>query len=418
MAESTPYTKLRQSQYRGPSTSEDYNARIAENYRDLVILYNQVRLLDADVDEFYRTAASDQLGLARLLTDLESRVTTLEGASKRLTFGSDAQLDNARFASSPFAVGPAERCFLDTGHGVLLLPRVDSSSLSKLFFTNNDGVDVLSPTLETRVLADVTTADGPSAFIDSSAPELAVLRRPGRIWERNVVVDTTNPNGAALTFYVKTPTDLFTTDKSNVIVLHPYPAFSTDLIEVAYTTMVDPLMQDGDGYTVLNSNGWHNGTPAAIGWLPPGGFPGDTILNSGPKAFFFDPLAVTGLRIKLKSRNPHPDSGKQVYSYGLSSLDLRFDKFLTSGRAMLRFDAPSAQTISSVTSIQPQIWNVAPAAWPNVFSTRVIWETALNSGVYTLTPVPLSKKVWIEVTLNMTDGKGSPALSGLTLTYS
>jgi hypothetical protein len=84
---------------------------------------------------------------------------------------------------------------------------------------------------------------------------------------------------------------------------------------------------------------------------------------------------------------------------------------------MIRFDAPSTDTISSVTSVTPQIWNTPEYLVDDVFSYRVIWETSFNSGSYTLTPVALSKRVWIEVTLKQTPDQGTPALSGLILKY-
>src|SRR4029079_6285650 len=128
MPESSPYTRLRSLQYRGPSNSDDYNARILEHFKDLVVLYNQSRILAAAVDEFYRRAVQEQMSMERVVADLESRIDTLEGSAKRLTFHSDAQLDTARFdaGGAGFAVASTGRCFLDSEHGFLLLPRVDT----------------------------------------------------------------------------------------------------------------------------------------------------------------------------------------------------------------------------------------------------------------------------------------------------
>jgi hypothetical protein len=416
MADS-PYSKLRQVQYRGPSTSDDYNARVEENYKDLVVLYNRIRLLDVDLAEFYRHTLQDQLALARVLADLEERVVTLEGDTNRFTFYSTDQVDNDRFDETPFAVAEASRLTHDTQHGLLTLPKVDAASLSKLFFVDSAGSDVVPPSLETRVVPDLNSADSATAIVDSSQPELAVIRRAGRIWERNVLATVVDSDGAIMTFYLKVPTDLYTTDKSNALLVHAYPAFSTDVLEIAYTTNPNAIMQDADNYTVLNDTAMHAGNTAAFGWVPPGGFTGDTQIDSGPRLYYFDPLPITGLRLKLRTTRYIQEGASFIYSYGLSRLDLRYDRFMSSGRTILRFDAPEGETISSVTDVQPQVWNVVGADWPGVFSWRALWETGPNSGTYTETPVAASDRVWIEVTLTETPGGGTPALSGVSVEY-
>lgn len=99
----------------------------------------------------------------------------------------------------------------------------------------------------------------------------------------------------------------------------------------------------------------------------------------------------------------------------MSKLDVRFDKFIDSGKAIIKFDAPVNTTINSITSVQPQIWNVPEYFVDNVFSYRVLWQT--ESSTFTTQPVPQSSSVWVEVTLNRTPGGGTPVLSGLLLSY-
>lgn len=420
---STPYTRKRAAQYRGPSTSDDYNQREKEVYNDLVVLYNRARLSEVEVDEFFRRIAKDQLSMTEALQDLEARINTLEGVDNRFTFYSENQLDTARFdGDADYAVAAEDRLTSDPNHGLLLLPRVDTSSLSKLFYTNTEGQEVIPSSFEAKVVGDTNTADNATSFIDSSLPEFALYRKPGVIWERNVVVDASHANGARLTLYVKVPSDLFTTDRSNAIVMHPFPHFGTTIESISYSTRVDPELSEDDNYVPLNPSNYYAGETAARGWIAPGGWTGveegnDTIVNAGPRAFYFKPQTVTALRIELHQADYYREDGKFIYSYGLSQLDLRYDKFLTEGKAFIRFDAPNAQTISAINDVQPQIWNVSPADLDNVFSYRTIWETSLDSGLYTETPVANSAKVWIEVTLTGFND-WVPALSGLTVDYS
>lgn len=413
-----PYTEARDVQYRGPSTSEDYNQRIEENYRDLVVLYNRARLYGARSQEAYRRLLKEHLELIRFVDELDQRVIALEAVANQMNFYTSTQLDTDRFNSTGFAISVADRLSAQTKYGLLTLPKVESSSLSKLSYFDNNGEARLPSTLQTNVIPDATTADSATATIDTSLPEYAVLGDVGRIWERNVVVDAPNVNGARLSVYVKVPTDLFTTDKSNVLTIDPFPLMGTDIEGVYLTTKASPNLTEEDGYTAVNSTAIYSGVTEAVGWVAPGGWANDAALYAAPKKFYFDPQVVTAFKIKLRRPTYYVEGTKYIYSYGASVLDLGYDKFLSTGKAILRFDAPDGDTISSVTSVDPHIYNVAESDVPDVFDYRVIWETSYNSGSYTLTPVPLSNRVWVEVTLTETTGKGTPALSGLTVSYS
>lgn len=415
-----PYTKRRAAQYRGPSTSDDYNKRIEENYQDLVVLLNNARISDVELDELYRRMIKDNLSLARMLDDLESRIATLESAANRFTFYNADQID------SDFLDSGIDVCSHSPQYGILTLPEVSSSSLSKLIFTNAEGREVAPPSLEMRVVPNILTADNPAdnnTFIDSSAPQYALYRKPGLIWERNVVVDSPHAEGAELNLYVKVPTDLSTTVNSNNLVIHPFPHFGTTVKEIAYSVTPDPLLQDSDGYEKFNAAGHYAGEEAAKGWVVPGGWTGanageDAVMDAGPLVFNFTPKPITALRITLHQDTYYQESGKYIYSYGLAHLDLRYNKYLKEGTTLIRFDAPPGG-FQDITDVQPQIWNVHPAELSNVFSYRVVWPATISDPTPSLeseVALPNSERVWIEVTIKNTDG-WTPSLSGLIVDY-
>lgn len=416
----TPYTKLRPLQYRGPSTSDDYNSRIQENYRDLLALINQAQVLREVVRDGFGQLVKDHYFIAQNITSLQGRIATLELNAHSLgsTLHDSDDTETNRFTNTPFQVATSARLTRDPYNGLILLPRIDSSSVSKLSFTDQDGNVQVPSGLEMRVSGDSSGADTGTAVIDTSDPTQAVAKAVGRVWERNVIVSATNGNGAIMTAYLQVPVDLFTSASSNVVLINPYPVFSVDILEVAYTTSPNIFLQDSDGYVPINSGAFYTNNTQAINWVAPGGWTGDTILNSPPRAFYFDPQPITGLRIKLRQRTSYHQGSHFVYSYGLSLLDLRYEKFLSTGVTMVKVTPQAGQTISKVTSVQPQIYNVAESELPDVFSYRVIWETSFNSGIYTLSPVPNSQRAWIEVTLNSTANNGTPALSGLSVSYS
>lgn len=419
-----PYTKKRHAQFRGPTTSDDFNNRTEEYYRDLVTLTNRAELSEIETEETRRRILNDHMGLSTLIQDLRERIESLELGETRVGFFSGTQIDNARFDNQPlYKIESVDRLSFDSTHGLLTLPKVDVSSLSKLFFVNSEGDGVVPPSLEMRVVGTNTTADWTDAVIDESPPELSVYRRPGMVWERNVIVNSINANGAEMTVYVKVPTDLFTTDKSNTILIHPYPLFSTTIRDISYTVSEPAMLDETTAWVNLNSGASYLGEAAAVGHVAPGGWTGvhtgtDAIVGSGPKLFHFPAKSITAFRIRLHQPRFVREDADYVYSYGISRLDLRYDKFLKEGRAMIRIDAPVGQTISNIDGddVQPQIWNVPRPLLGDVFSYRVIWETAPDSGTYTTTPVPNSSRVWIEVTLKMVDDY-VPSLSGLTVGY-
>lgn len=413
----TPYTQHRHYQFRGPTHSDSENKKNEENYLDLVSLYNMLRVLGDEFDEGYGRLLKDHIAVTRKLQELESRQDILDAGTDTLTFHEPGQVDTDLFVGTPYEITETVECTHDLMHGVVTLPHVVSSSVSKLAFVNSDNSILVPSTLEARVEGEPGTADSAGSTIDSNEPEVAVARQTGRIWERNVIVNAPDDH-AEMQVFIKAPTDLFTTDWANAIILHAYPVMGVDIVDVSYTTNPNVLMDTGDGYVTLNDIGIHSGNDDAVGWLPPGGWMGDEDLNAGPRVYHFSPKRITGLKITLRQRHYYNEGGVYVYSYGMTAVDLRQNKFLDEGKVMIRFDAPDSETISEITNVIPQMYNVAEADYPEVFSYRVIWETAFDSGVYTTSPVPFSNRVWLEVTLNKMPEGGTPALSGLTVQFS
>lgn len=416
-----PYTKRRYVQYRGPSTSDDYNKRIEEAYNDLVVLYNRSRLANVELEELYRRMVKDQVSLTREIDDLESRIQSLEINDNRLTFHSDEQIDTDFFNGTTFEVPTEERLSFDGTHGFLTLPKLVNSSVSKFTFVDKDGEEVVPPGIETRVVGDPATADNATSNIDSSDVTHALLRKPGMIWERNVVVNTPDSDGAEMDVYIRVPVEISATNKANAISLSPFPAYGVTIKDISYTTRVDPMLQESDGYVNLNANEHYSGDNDAVGWVVPGGWTGtnenkDWILNSGPRMFYFNPKDITAIRITLHQDDYIHEDADYVYSYGSSRFDLRHDKFMSSGKTILHLD----DDVMSVDSVAPEIYNVSSSKIEDVFSYRILAETSPGSGVYEVVDDETfigGQDTYIEVTLQNTDG-WTPALSGLTVEYS
>jgi len=140
----------------------------------------------------------------------------------------------------------------------------------------------------------------------------------------------------------------------------------------------------------------------------------DEVKNSSPLCFYFSDIDMTAIRIVLRQENYFKELGKYVYTYGLSDLDIRYDKFATSGKTIFNFKAPSDKLISAVVSVDPVIFNVPRSQMSNAFSYRVIYQDGVN---YSTNNPGASSEIWVEVTLNMLDDKTPPILSDLIIDY-
>jgi len=412
------YSEQEHAQWRGPTSSDNYNERVENLYKDLMVLANRVGLSEENLRLFYQRILKEQFSLMQTLDSLEERVEAIEAGDTVLTFGNPDAIDIDRFDATDYAITDDAVCTWDGRHSIFTLPNNATSSFSKLKMVNTDGISIIPSSFESLASGVAGTADDTTSALDTSDVYHGVLQETGMIWERNVLADTPHASGAEVDLYIRFPTDLVVNENTNCIIIHPFPTMGCDLIDVEYTTVVDVSLNVTDAYQPLNGVDMYNGVSRAIGWVPPGGWTGDEINSCGSKIFYFDPVTMTGLKIRLRQRSYFTEESKYIYTYGMSQVDARFEKFADTGKTILKFDAPAGSTISSVDNVTPDIWNVIEAEVPDIFFYRVIWETAYGSGTYTTTPVPLSKRVWIEVTLNKTSGEGTPVLSGLNIEYS
>jgi len=292
------YTSRRGAKYRGPTTSEDYNNRIEENYRDLVVLYNRTGGMHEDVKAAFSRFIKENMALQHAYTDLESRLAILEAASNTLSFTSSAQIDVSRFDSTAFEVSTGSRCYHDSKYGQIVLPR--SSSTSKIRLTTVNGEDFVPSSFAASATGVPGTLDDPSvSYVQSSDPHHAIIGELGKIWERNVIASSVDPLGVAVDLYVRLPVEFTATDKANALVIDAFPSLGCSIESIEYTTISSVNLNSADSYTPLNHQTLYSGTPGAVGWLPPGAWSGVEIIDAGLKIFYFDPMNITVDKIRL-----------------------------------------------------------------------------------------------------------------------
>jgi len=387
-------TKKRDYKYNGPVDSSDYNARIEENYQDLVYLYNRANIIDAKLATAFERVLKDHVFLANAIQDLSDRVTALESASNVLSIYSFSQLDYANFVGTSFAVSGTELLSFDPIYNIVTLPKVSSGSFSKLKFGQSGVGQIVPDYFKTRI--DISYAG-----VDTSG----------------AVIDSTPIYNAQLMLYVQIPNDAVGILKSNVIKLNPFPSFGCEIYSIEYTTVDNPSLSSSDTWIPLNKNSFYDSVPSAIGKVAPGGWSvlgSDSIKNSGPLCFQFPEANITAIRVKMHQKNYLTETSKYVYTYGLSDLDVKYEKYLQTGKMIIKYSAPAGEVIEEVTNVSPKIYNVAESQLDEAFSYRIIYDDA---GTYSLTNPGANNHVWIEVTLNQLDDKTAPVLSDLIIEY-
>lgn len=420
-----PYTQKRNYQFRGPSSSKDYNLRIEENAKDLTVLYNLINKLEALNEEATSYLYKEVRSIVNELTDLETRIATLEEDSTVMAFIDPDQIDDDEFSATQYEITKSDRLTYHSRYNFLTLPHIPSSSVSKLKYQNQDGTYNTSPELEILVVGDPGTADSNSAVIETSQPVYAIVHEVGRIWQRNVITNDL-PSEAACDLFIRIPQDLSITSYTNALLFDAWPIYGVSIDEISYSTDPHVNLSSSAAWTPLNDTGIYYGIKEAVGHLPPGSWEtdggiSDKIENAGPLAFYFGQKSISAFKIRLRLDNSKAfaDAGKYIWSYGMSHLDIRYDKFNDTGSAIIRFEAKPGTTISQIESVTPHIWNVPEHLVNDVFDYQVIWETSPGSGIYTDSPVPLSQRVWLKINLNKgTNGDQLPTVSNILVKYS
>lgn len=413
-------TQRRSAQYKGAVDSAEYNMRIEENYKDLLYLYNKSNILDQKLSEAFQRVLKDQAYLVGAVDDLIDRVKALEYEINTLSIYSFSQFDYVNFVGTSFAISTTNLLSLDPYYNIITLPKVTGSSSSKLkFYTSgSSSAQVIPDFFKTNIDAIYAGVDIAGAIINTTPTFNAIIDNPDKVWKRNIITQSTSPFGAQMMFYVKVPSEFTGSTKTNCIKLNPFPVYSVDIFSIEYTTKLNPTLTESDSWIPLNSYGLYNGVSAAVGKVPPGGWTVaglDTIYNSGPLCFYCSDKEITAIRIKMIQKNYMQEGGNYVYTYGLSDLDIRYDKFLPSGKTIIKFTAPNGSLINNIISVNPVIYNVPLSKMSNAFSHRVIYSD--GGGNYTTTNPGASSSVWIEVTLNMLDDKTAPVLCDLRIQY-
>ena len=408
------YTEKKNQQYHGPISSSDFNERVEQNYSDLVYLYNKYGVLDKKVSEIIERVIKENLFLSAAIQDMLDRIRAIESKNtNQISLYTKSQIDYTPFIGTQYAVTASEALDYNEYYNQLSLPKVTGSSYSKIKFINSEYGQVIPDFLETRIDNSLAGGDSSGAVIDSTPVQNAFLDQPDKIWRRNVILNEPNPLGVSMYLYVKIPSGSIGSSLANCIRLTPYPANGVDIVRVEYSTAANPTLSDKDTYRPINP-GYYDGQYDAVGKVAPGGWQvvgEDAIQNAGPVNFLFAETSVTAVRILLRQKNYVIENNKYVYTYGLSNMDVRYDKHLPTGRTFIKFNAPTGKTINEITNVSPKIYNMSQSLVSQFSSYRVFYP---NGSTYSPNSnTGSSSSVYIELTISMPDNKIPPVVSDI-----
>lgn len=408
------YTEKKSQQHHGPISSSDFNERVEQNYSDLVYLYNKYGVLDKKVSEIIERVIKENLFLSAAIQDILDRIRALESVNtNQLSLYTKSQIDYTPFIGTQYAVTASEALDYNEYYNQLTLPKVTGSSYSKIKFINSEYGQVIPDFLETRIDNSLAGGDSAGAVIDTTPVQNAFLDQPDKIWRRNVILNEPNPLGVSMYLYLKIPSGSIGSSLSNCIRLTPYPASGVDIVKVEYTTTSNPTLSDKDTYRPINP-GYYDGQYDAVGKVVPGGWQTvgeDTIQNAGPVNFLFAETSITAVRVLLRQKNYVIENEKYVYTYGLSNMDVRYEKHLPTGRVFIKFNAPTGKTINEITNVSPKIYNMSQSLVPQFSSYRVFYP---NGSTYSPNSnTGTSSTVYIELTISMPYNKIPPVVSDI-----
>jgi hypothetical protein len=410
-------TTKRDFKYNGPVNSSDYNLRIEQNYNDLVYLYNKAKSIDVKLASAFERVIKDNIFLSNAIVDLENRVSDLESQENKISLASFSQLDYSSFVDTSFAISGADLLYFDPIYNFITLPKVRSSSYSHIKVGKSGNGQIVPDYFKARVDVSFPGVDSNAAVVESTPIYNSFLDSSDKLWYRNIIADTPSAAGAQMMLYIQVPLQVSGATKSNCIKLNPYPFFGTDIVLIEYTTKQNPTLTQSDGWIPLNSTGLYDGVAEAIGRVAPGGWENsgsDAIRNSPPLIFYFPEKDITAIRIKFIQRNYIYESPKYVYTYGLSDMDIRFDKFVPSGKTIIKYTPKNGDLISEVLNVTPKIYNIPLSLMDEAFSYRVLYS---NGSAFSTSNPGSSTSVWIEVTLSMLDDNTAPILTDLVIDY-
>jgi hypothetical protein len=401
---------------RGPTDSEDFNAFQDGAVTDLGTAIAEINALTAKVEETrairFLESADERVRIERATADRVVRNIFDAAAGDPIT----TVVDFGGFTGPDYEINygglaEARRARLDPVHRQVTLPY--NAVVNRVYgVSTTTGLPVLPGTIETEVVG----YNESGGTVVSGTKKYAVNGMNQDYWRRRVRFPIeSDVDYVEATFQVNLPT--LHTSYVNMLSIHPFPQGWVDVTEIKYSTTTSDPSIDLSGFTAVNSVGfrrWH-----------------------------FPEVAMTSVRIRLRTKYFVEENGFKVFNLGLQELLLQlvdFDRTANAGSGPLapatgngivtKIDAPAGYTFDQITRFYSNpTW--ATGAADNKVYWRIYADASLTDERWSSwsdptpqdTPVDLStdglSSIYVVLTLEWDDSAlVSPAVNRFALRYS
>lgn len=408
-----PVSRVGGAQFRGPTSSEDYNQNEEEKYLELVELYKQSNLNLNQLAQAQNIVLAENAALhgyvsmlEQVLTSLEKQMNILEGSAGydpvlfKTGMVKDMQTDYPNIAQNNSDT--QARCDIDTGFRHVTLPLIHK--IPKTHMIDETSGDVVVPSElnvkmgRTNTKGDVTENSVYNAFNGDNIS----------YWQRSVAYSFADaPAEEDVILEIELPSHLVSNLEINTIQIHPHPERGIQVknIEIHYQNAwqtIEGFIQD-DLSAVSSST------------------------FSPRKRWHFKSVPVQRIRITLVQKNPLDIDGKRVFILGAQEIGVSLYRFEPNGGIVLTpIEMDGLYNIESVEHIflNRSTFGIDKRLDQDmegrVFEYEILKET--HDGV--LIPVKNNEwsgqyatRLWIKTRLMMHNGI-NPCLHAIRLNYS
>ncbi|HEY8541709.1 MAG TPA: hypothetical protein VIL29_04955 [Pseudothermotoga sp.] len=399
-----PISEKREAQFRGPSSSEDFNKWMDDNYYDLIQLFNFATEYGIEIPRNMEMLVVENITLQKKLNSLQSLIDNI---TKALT--SENKVLYKSFASSVTFADSTDGINLehDTDFGLLKIPHVQE--ISKIYLVDLNKQNFIPKTFQAKVYESVEPIDIKEATID--LPDVASNDSnlldmfdgdKSSFWLRKTIKDS-SVSDVYFCIELDLPINIINHTRANILTIDPTPLSSITLLDIYYRTVND--WQRLPSYPTKEIGGQIQ--PVEINDL-------------GRMKFCFPTRDVVGVRIYCKQSNWFLENEMRNFYYGFRNIDVNYMAFRTeTSKIRVAFDIPDQEKMfTSILSVKP-IFSDGSIVGSDLFSVYKIHYNLAGQDTEAKLGEQLPagvQRVYVEIGL-MLSSQVSPLLSGLVMEY-
>lgn len=395
-------TEKIRAQFRGPTSSSEFNEFISNAHYDLTQLYDLAVTHDVKIPNNLDMVLTQNYFLRKKIDELSDLIANIE-ASLEDPSNYTSSFSNPNSSSQ---VGSEPLIYTDEEYGVAYQQMEDS--VSKVYILDKDDNTVVPESLEvtlyesTSPISDLTDIDN-GLKVDIANTEDIFDGDKNNPWIRKFSTESPIDSIYAV-FHIKLPSNIVNHYRVNNITLNPYPEFSKNLLDIQYK----------------GSSSWHR-LPTYPEYEDGGNIHPLEIEDIPRTRLIFSHQDITELLIYIKQDQYIEDGSSRIFPYGFYNIGISYTRFEeTDGKMLIEFTHPQVETkgFEVIQDIIPILSNTGLDR-EDLVSTKLYLDEGVNEegelgGVI---PALYQDNVFIEVTLSCDSTGTPPMLEGMKIEY-